>query len=286
MNTRIQVEHTITEVVPGVDIVRAQVQIARRRAPRVRPGRDSAAGPRDRVPHQRRGRRQRLSAVAGDDHVVPRAGRPGRARRLRRHRGLGDLAALRPDDREADRPRRRPRRRDRAHAARARRVRDRRREDADRLPQGAALPPVLPRGRDLSRHRRVASCSPRARRSSSSRARAGAARGHRRARSSASTFAEVDGRRVEVKVLVPEPPYRELARRRRERAAAGAGGGASDSVASPMQGTVLAGRGRRRRRGRGRPGDLHRRGDEDGERGDRAPARASSRTSRSRRGSR
>src|SRR4029079_15526597 len=28
MNTRIQVEHTITEVVAGVDIVRAQVQIA------------------------------------------------------------------------------------------------------------------------------------------------------------------------------------------------------------------------------------------------------------------
>jgi acetyl-CoA/propionyl-CoA carboxylase biotin carboxyl carrier protein len=54
-----------------------------------------------------------------------------------------------------------------------------------------------------------------------------------------TTFAEVDGRRVEVKVLVPEPPYRELARRRRERASAGAGGGASDRVTSPMQGTVL-----------------------------------------------
>jgi acetyl-CoA/propionyl-CoA carboxylase biotin carboxyl carrier protein len=54
-----------------------------------------------------------------------------------------------------------------------------------------------------------------------------------------TTFAEVDGRRVEVKVHVPEPPYRELARRRRERTAAGAGGGASDRVTSPMQGTVL-----------------------------------------------
>jgi acetyl-CoA/propionyl-CoA carboxylase, biotin carboxylase, biotin carboxyl carrier protein len=53
------------------------------------------------------------------------------------------------------------------------------------------------------------------------------------------TTAEVDGRRVEVKVLVPEPAYRELARRRRDRAAAGAGGGASDAVISPMQGTVL-----------------------------------------------
>ncbi|HEY2327936.1 MAG TPA: acetyl-CoA carboxylase biotin carboxylase subunit [Gaiellaceae bacterium] len=52
------------------------------------------------------------------------------------------------------------------------------------------------------------------------------------------TVAEVDGRRVAVKVLVPEPPYRELAQRRRERAAAGGGPG-SDAVTSPMQGTVL-----------------------------------------------
>ena len=52
------------------------------------------------------------------------------------------------------------------------------------------------------------------------------------------TVAEVDGRRVEVKVLVPEPPYRALARRRRDRAAA-AGAGGGDLVVSPMQGTVL-----------------------------------------------
>ena len=42
-----------------------------------------------------------------------------------------------------------------------------------------------------------------------------------------------------MKLLVPEPPYRRLARRRRERAAAGAGGAGSDTVTSPMQGTVL-----------------------------------------------
>jgi acetyl-CoA/propionyl-CoA carboxylase biotin carboxyl carrier protein len=52
------------------------------------------------------------------------------------------------------------------------------------------------------------------------------------------TVAEVDGLRVAVKVLVPEPPYRELARRRRERGGSG-GGAASDTVVSPMQGTVL-----------------------------------------------
>jgi acetyl-CoA/propionyl-CoA carboxylase biotin carboxyl carrier protein len=45
---------------------------------------------------------------------------------------------------------------------------------------------------------------------------------------------------VQVKVLVPEPPYRELARRRRERAADGANGAGSNTVVSPMQGTVLS----------------------------------------------
>jgi len=44
-----------------------------------------------------------------------------------------------------------------------------------------------------------------------------------------------------VKVLRPEPPFAELARRRRERTGGGAGHGAArDAVVSPMQGTVLA----------------------------------------------
>jgi acetyl-CoA/propionyl-CoA carboxylase biotin carboxyl carrier protein len=51
---------------------------------------------------------------------------------------------------------------------------------------------------------------------------------------------ELDGRRFEVTTLVPEPPYAELARRRRERSAATAHGAAKDPVTTPMQGTVLA----------------------------------------------
>jgi acetyl-CoA/propionyl-CoA carboxylase biotin carboxyl carrier protein len=51
---------------------------------------------------------------------------------------------------------------------------------------------------------------------------------------------ELDGRRYEVEALVPEPPYAELARRRRERVAAGSHTGARDAVVTPMQGTVLA----------------------------------------------
>jgi acetyl-CoA/propionyl-CoA carboxylase biotin carboxyl carrier protein len=51
---------------------------------------------------------------------------------------------------------------------------------------------------------------------------------------------ELDGRRYEVEALVPEPPYAELARRRRDRAAAGSRTGVKDAVVTPMQGTVLA----------------------------------------------
>jgi acetyl-CoA/propionyl-CoA carboxylase, biotin carboxylase, biotin carboxyl carrier protein len=51
---------------------------------------------------------------------------------------------------------------------------------------------------------------------------------------------ELDGRRFEVSALVPEPPHAELARRRRERASGGAHGTAKDAVVTPMQGTVLA----------------------------------------------
>jgi acetyl-CoA/propionyl-CoA carboxylase biotin carboxyl carrier protein len=52
---------------------------------------------------------------------------------------------------------------------------------------------------------------------------------------------EVDGRRFEVRLLRPEPAFAELARRRRDRARApGAAGAGRDAVVSPMQGTVLA----------------------------------------------
>ena len=50
---------------------------------------------------------------------------------------------------------------------------------------------------------------------------------------------EVDGRRFDVRVLEPEQPWRELARRRKERVRAGGAGG-SDAIVSPMQGTVLS----------------------------------------------
>jgi acetyl-CoA/propionyl-CoA carboxylase biotin carboxyl carrier protein len=52
---------------------------------------------------------------------------------------------------------------------------------------------------------------------------------------------ERDGRRYDIKLLQPEPPHAELARRRRERASGGAHHtAAKEAVISPMQGTVLA----------------------------------------------
>ena len=56
------------------------------------------------------------------------------------------------------------------------------------------------------------------------------------------TSVEVDGRRYDVALLAPEPPWAELARRRRDRGHRHAHGadGARDAVVSPMQGTVLS----------------------------------------------
>jgi acetyl-CoA/propionyl-CoA carboxylase biotin carboxyl carrier protein len=55
------------------------------------------------------------------------------------------------------------------------------------------------------------------------------------------TAVELDGRRFDVRVLVPAPPWEAIAERRRERVAAGSGGtGGRDAIVSPMQGTVLS----------------------------------------------
>jgi acetyl-CoA/propionyl-CoA carboxylase biotin carboxyl carrier protein len=52
---------------------------------------------------------------------------------------------------------------------------------------------------------------------------------------------ELDGRRFDVRLLEPEPPWAELARRRSGRArGTGIHAGGKDAVVSPMQGTVLA----------------------------------------------
>ena len=103
VNPRIQVEHTVTEVITGIDIVKAQIRITeggrigltedelvgrrrqRSRRRRAGAGGDSAERPCAAMPHHDRGSRERLPARLRPAHRVPQRGRLRHPAR-RRHR--------------------------------------------------------------------------------------------------------------------------------------------------------------------------------------------------------
>jgi acetyl-CoA/propionyl-CoA carboxylase biotin carboxyl carrier protein len=238
MNTRIQVEHTITEVVAGVDIVRAQVQIARG---------ERLEFTQDQIHMQGHAIECRINAEDPAAGFLPSPGtitfyREPSGPGVRVDSGVAEGSVVSPlyDPMVAKLVVRGADRED--AVGRMLRALDEYRIGGVKTLIGfhkALLShPCFQNGETCHGVVESAELAARAAELSAGDAVAPAAASYevtmeRRA------IAEVDGRRVEVKVLVPEPPHRELARRRRERVAAGAGGGATGAIVSPMQGTVL-----------------------------------------------
>ena len=130
VNTRVQVEHPVTEFITGIDIVKEQIRDRGGRAAVVQAGGRDVHRPLHRVPRQRRGSGD-VRAVARRDSRLQRAGRAWRARRHVRAFRVHHPAVLRFDDRQDHRARPRSAGSDRADAPHARDDRHRGHQDLD-----------------------------------------------------------------------------------------------------------------------------------------------------------
>ena len=246
MNTRVQVEHCVTEMVTGFDIVREQVRIAAGEELSITQDEVELRGHAIECRINAEAAHKNFAPAPGRITHLPRARRARRARRFWRRGRLRGDADVRPDVRQADRLGPRPRAGDGPDAAGAGRVRDRRPHDAHPLPSDAARHQAVGERRDLPRPDRGSEVA----QVSGARGGSGLRQGTRTAadgKAERSYQVEVGGKLFDVKVIgdaVPDaggggrgaglrkPP-------RRERSGGGGSSASGDDLVAPLQGNVF-----------------------------------------------